>query len=74
MLKYYIYFFKKTFKGKKHIFVLIFDVVFCQGKYNTVRRNCEKIEMEVIQLRLWRAETLDGELEEDDVDGRSLSV
>ncbi|KAK3595793.1 hypothetical protein CHS0354_025430 [Potamilus streckersoni] len=40
-----------------------------QGKYNTVRRNCEKIEMEVIQLRLWRAETLDGDLEEDDVDG-----
>ncbi|KAL3858074.1 hypothetical protein ACJMK2_012688 [Sinanodonta woodiana] len=40
-----------------------------QGKYNTVRRNCEKIEMEVIQLRLWRAETLDGELDEDDVDG-----
>ena len=40
-----------------------------QGKYQSIRRNHEKLEMEMMQVRLWQAETLDGELDEDDVDG-----
>ena len=42
-----------------------------QGKYQSIKRNHEKLEMEMMQVRLWQAETLDGELDEDDVDGKT---
>ncbi|XP_052800261.1 unconventional myosin-XVIIIa-like isoform X4 [Mya arenaria] len=40
-----------------------------QGRYNALKRTHDKLEMEMSQMRLWQAETLDGELEEDEVDG-----
>ena len=41
-----------------------------QGRFNALKRTHDKLEMEMSQMRLWQAETLDGELEEDETDGR----
>lgn len=42
-----------------------------QGRYNALKRNHDKLEMEMTQVRLWQAETLEDHLDDDDVDGRS---
>jgi hypothetical protein len=52
----------------QHVFVCL------QGKYNALKRNHDKLELEMSQVRLWQAETMDGELEEDDVDSKSLLI
>lgn len=39
------------------------------SKFAALKRTHDKQEMEVMQFRLWQAESHDGELEEDDVDG-----
>ncbi|XP_052268489.1 unconventional myosin-XVIIIa-like isoform X2 [Dreissena polymorpha] len=45
------------------------DLKDLQGRYNALKRNHDKLEMEMSQMRLWQAETQDGEMEEEEVDG-----
>ncbi|KAL4224255.1 TRAFAC class myosin-kinesin ATPase superfamily [Mactra antiquata] len=40
-----------------------------QSRYNALKRNHDKLEMEMTQVRLWQAETMDGELDDDETDG-----
>ena len=51
-------------------FPMTCQLCFPQGRYQSVKRNHEKLEMEMMQMRLWQAESVDGEFEEDDVDGK----
>jgi hypothetical protein len=39
-----------------------------QAKYNALKRQAEKIEMELTQVHLWQAEALD--FNDEDADGR----
>ena len=51
-------------------YFIVYIMFFFQGKYQSIKRNHEKLEMEMMQVRLWQAETVDGEFDEDDVDGK----
>ncbi|XP_067682622.1 unconventional myosin-XVIIIa-like isoform X2 [Haliotis asinina] len=41
------------------------DLKDLQSKYNTIKRQNEKLEQEVMQSRIWQAQTLEGELDDD---------
>lgn len=44
--------------------------IYLQGRYNALKRTHDKLEMEMTQVRLWQAETLEDHMDEDEVDGR----
>jgi len=44
--------------------------MFIQARYNALKRNHDKLEMEMTQVRLWQAETLEDHLDDDEVDGK----
>lgn len=59
--------YSSSYKPAKHLFI---DGSLLQAKYNNLKRNSERLQMEVMQSRLWQASAIDGELEEEDIEGR----
>ena len=53
----------------KSIFRFLEFCSFSQAKYATLKRQNEKLQMEVMQTRVWQAQSLEEELE-DEVDGK----
>ncbi|XP_021349918.1 unconventional myosin-XVIIIa-like isoform X3 [Mizuhopecten yessoensis] len=45
------------------------DLKDLQSKYTVLKRHGEKIEMELTQVHLWQAQSLDGEMDGEDMDG-----
>lgn len=58
--------------GCKHTYVCVglfpSDFPVLQNKFTALKRQNEKLQMEVMQTRLWQAESVDNELE-DEKDG-----